>query len=115
MNLLLIIASCDAFVSQTASIRNTNNISSTRHPAAEVHSRDASRTALTMSATASSVTSASAASDSPKANKEGVVIVGAGPSGLATALMLAKRGWTGISVIEKTPSAGYFDPNVAFV
>ena len=47
--------------------------------------------------------------------KEGAVIVGGGPSGLATALMLAKRGWTDISIIEKTPSADFFDPGVAFV
>lgn len=47
--------------------------------------------------------------------KEGAVIIGGGPSGMATALMLAKRGWTNISVIERTPSADYFDPNVAFV
>lgn len=46
---------------------------------------------------------------------EGAVIVGGGPSGLATALMLAKRGWSDISVIERTPSADYFDPRVAFV
>ncbi|CAM9371877.1 unnamed protein product, partial [Ectocarpus fasciculatus] len=46
---------------------------------------------------------------------EGAVIVGGGPSGLATALMLAKRGWRDISVIERTPSADYFDPRVAFV
>lgn len=50
-----------------------------------------------------------------KSSKEGAVIVGGGPSGMATALMLAKRGWTNISVIERTPSADYFDPNVAFV
>lgn len=47
--------------------------------------------------------------------KESVVIVGGGPSGLATALMLAKRGWTDISVVERTPSADYFDKDLAFV
>lgn len=51
----------------------------------------------------------------PAAAPEGAVIVGGGPSGLATALMLAKRGWRDISVIERTPSADYFDPRVAFV
>lgn len=51
----------------------------------------------------------------PSVVKEGVVIVGGGPSGLATALMLAKRGWNDISVIERTPSADYFDKELAFV
>ncbi|CAN0421810.1 unnamed protein product [Discosporangium mesarthrocarpum] len=47
--------------------------------------------------------------------KDGAVVVGGGPTGMATALMLAKRGWTGITVLERNPSASYFDPNVAFV
>ncbi|CBN74662.1 Monooxygenase, FAD-binding [Ectocarpus siliculosus] len=55
------------------------------------------------------------ATGSGAAAPEGAVIVGGGPSGLATALMLAKRGWSDISVIERTPSADYFDPRVAFV
>ena len=30
------------------------------------------------------------------------LIVGGGPAGFATALMLAKRGWKNITVLEKT-------------
>ncbi|RUR78777.1 FAD-dependent oxidoreductase [Chlorogloeopsis fritschii PCC 9212] len=43
-----------------------------------------------------------------------VLIVGGGPAGLATALMLAKRGWKNITVLEKRPTAGYYEPDKSF-
>lgn len=43
-----------------------------------------------------------------------VLIVGGGPAGLATALMLALRGWTNITVLEKRPNAGYYEPDKSF-
>ncbi|AFZ42627.1 FAD dependent oxidoreductase [Halothece sp. PCC 7418] len=43
-----------------------------------------------------------------------VVIIGGGPAGLGAALMLAKRGWTNIKVIEKRPSADYYEPDKSF-
>ncbi|MGK7883990.1 MAG: FAD-dependent oxidoreductase, partial [Crocosphaera sp.] len=43
-----------------------------------------------------------------------VVIIGGGPTGLGTALMLAKRGWENIKVIEKRPSADYYEPDKSF-
>ena len=43
-----------------------------------------------------------------------VVIVGGGPAGLATALMLAKRGWTNITILEKRPSADYYEPDKSY-
>ena len=43
-----------------------------------------------------------------------VLIVGGGPAGLATALMLAKRGWTNITVLEKRAAADYYEPDKAF-
>lgn len=43
-----------------------------------------------------------------------VVIIGGGPAGLGTALMLAKRGWTKITVLEKRPSADYYEPDKSF-
>jgi 2-polyprenyl-6-methoxyphenol hydroxylase-like FAD-dependent oxidoreductase len=43
-----------------------------------------------------------------------VLIVGGGPSGLAVALMLAKRGWTEITVLEKRVTAGYYEPDRSF-
>ncbi|MGF1674521.1 MAG: FAD-dependent oxidoreductase [Rivularia sp. (in: cyanobacteria)] len=52
-----------------------------------------------------------------KANKtsdQPVLIVGGGPSGFATALMLAKRGWKNIKVLEKRPSADYYEPDKSF-
>jgi kynurenine 3-monooxygenase len=43
-----------------------------------------------------------------------VLIVGGGPAGLATALMLAKRGWTRITVLEQRRSAEEYEPDKSF-
>ncbi|MEM7726569.1 MAG: NAD(P)/FAD-dependent oxidoreductase [Cyanobacteria bacterium P01_A01_bin.45] len=47
-------------------------------------------------------------------HKGKVVIVGGGPTGLGTALMLAKRGWKDVTVLEKRPSADYYEPDKSF-
>jgi len=47
-------------------------------------------------------------------NHQQVLIVGGGPAGFATALMLAKRGWNNITVLEKRPTADYYEPDKAF-
>jgi kynurenine 3-monooxygenase len=46
--------------------------------------------------------------------RQDVLIVGGGPAGLATALMLAKRGWKNITVLEKRPTADYYEPDKSF-
>lgn len=43
-----------------------------------------------------------------------VLIIGGGPAGLATALMLAKRGWTNITVLEKRTAADYYEPDKSY-
>lgn len=43
-----------------------------------------------------------------------ILIVGGGPAGLATALMLAKRGWTNVTVLEKRAAADYYEPDKSF-
>lgn len=43
-----------------------------------------------------------------------VLILGGGPAGLATALMLAKRGWTNVTVLEKRAAADYYEPDKSF-
>ena len=52
--------------------------------------------------------------ESPNLISQNVVIVGGGPAGLATALMLAKRGWETITVLEKRASADYYEPDKSF-
>ena len=42
------------------------------------------------------------------------VIIGGGPAGMATALILAKRGWDNITIVEKRPSADYYEPDKSF-
>jgi 2-polyprenyl-6-methoxyphenol hydroxylase-like FAD-dependent oxidoreductase len=43
-----------------------------------------------------------------------VLIVGGGPAGLATALMLAKRGWKNVTVLENRAAADYYEPDKSF-
>jgi kynurenine 3-monooxygenase len=46
--------------------------------------------------------------------KENVLIVGGGPAGFATALILAKRGWKNITVLEQRVAADYYEPDKSF-
>ncbi|MER3434230.1 MAG: FAD-binding monooxygenase [Leptolyngbya sp. ERB_1_1] len=43
-----------------------------------------------------------------------VLIVGGGPTGFATALMLVQRGWTKITVLEQRGSADDYEPDKSF-
>ncbi|MGB3508234.1 MAG: NAD(P)/FAD-dependent oxidoreductase [Microcoleaceae cyanobacterium] len=45
---------------------------------------------------------------------QNAVIIGGGPAGFATALMLAKRGWQEITVLEKRPDADFYEPDKSF-
>lgn len=60
------------------------------------------------------MSSIQAKSEQSSSSKTNVLIVGGGPAGLATALMLAKRGWTKITVLELRPSADYYEPDKSY-
>ncbi|MGD1701115.1 FAD-dependent oxidoreductase [Dapis sp. BLCC M229] len=45
---------------------------------------------------------------------QNAVIIGGGPAGFTTALMLAKRGWHKITVLEKRPAADFYEPDKSF-
>jgi kynurenine 3-monooxygenase len=47
-------------------------------------------------------------------SRSNVLIVGGGPAGLAAALMLAKRGWSNITVLEQRVAADYYEPDKSF-
>jgi 2-polyprenyl-6-methoxyphenol hydroxylase-like FAD-dependent oxidoreductase len=51
----------------------------------------------------------------PAQEKDRVVIVGGGPAGVGTALMLAQRGWKHITVVERTRSITYAPPDKSYV
>jgi len=43
------------------------------------------------------------------------LVIGGGPTGLATAIMLAMRGYKDITVVEKNPSPDFFQPDKSFL
>jgi NADPH-dependent 2,4-dienoyl-CoA reductase/sulfur reductase-like enzyme len=70
--------------------------------------------AMAVAAAAPESAAAGATADSPGAHKSGVVIVGGGPAGYASAMMLARRGWTDITLVEAQADPTYADPDRSY-
>jgi NADPH-dependent 2,4-dienoyl-CoA reductase/sulfur reductase-like enzyme len=77
-----------------------------RHPSKSLGSR--------VAVAAAAAQAAGGAADSPAAHKSGVVIVGGGPAGYASAMMLARRGWTDITLVEAQADPTYADPDRSY-
>jgi kynurenine 3-monooxygenase len=60
------------------------------------------------------VTQTSRAATETDSSQRSALIVGGGPAGLATAIMLARRGWQKITVLEKRPTADYYEPDKSY-
>ena len=72
------------------------------------------RSAAASRTRAQTIRVASTSTSTSGVQKSGVLIVGGGPAGLATALMLKKRGWTDIKVLESRPSVDFEEPDKSF-
>ncbi|GGA27252.1 hypothetical protein [Okeania sp. KiyG1] len=53
-------------------------------------------------------------STTTKKSNKNAVIIGGSPAGFATALMLAKRGWHQITILEKRPASDFYEPDKSF-
>jgi alkyl hydroperoxide reductase subunit AhpF len=60
------------------------------------------------------VTKKSLAAKETNYSNRNVLIVGGDPAGLAATLMLAKRGWKNITILEKRPAPDYYEPDKSF-
>jgi kynurenine 3-monooxygenase len=43
-----------------------------------------------------------------------VIVAGGGPGGYASAIALARAGFSNITVVERSPHAAYYEPTKAF-
>jgi FAD binding domain len=53
--------------------------------------------------------------DNPPLQNAGVLVAGGGPAGYCAAIALAQHGCTDIVVIERNPSADYYEPALGYV
>jgi kynurenine 3-monooxygenase len=92
-----------------------------RPPSRLIHPRSSSSSS---SSTSSSSIPASSATTTPNTTttetttkpNEGALIVGGGPAGVAAALMLVKlRGWTNVTIVERSHDLSWADPDRSYV
>lgn len=82
----------------------------------QAYTRPSSVIRMVFSTTSSpSISTSSTSTDISTFRRCNILICGGGPVGLASALSLARRGYTNIHIVERNPSASYFEVDKSYL